>query len=152
MGKKYYYLPGEDALLAGQIIRTERVRRGLTQQQMGERMNLSTSYISSLERGKRRVSWHVGRQLYECFGISCDSILDAALAVRRAGVLREPAGSVDYPHKMDVLMRTCSDAEMRVCYSLCASYLRSTRGQSRPASHGTAREKEKEKDEPASKA
>ena len=131
MSQRFYYLPGEDALLTGQIIRTERLRRGLTQQQMGERMNLSTSYISSLERGKRRVSWHVGRRLYEEFGISCDSIIDASMAVRTAGMIRETAGDIDTSHKMQVLLRTCSDDEMSVCYSLCTTFLRSTRTQTR---------------------
>ena len=93
-------------------------------------MNLSTSYISSLERGKRRVSWHVGRQLYECFGISCDSILNAAMAFSTAGVLRE-TDSDGASRKMNVLLRTCSEEELQVCYSLCSTFLRNTRTQSR---------------------
>ena len=99
--------------LAGKKLRMERLRRGLTQTDMGELLGLSTSYISSLERGKRRLSWNVSRKLNQCFGMSCDLLADS--------------GSTELEHRFHVLIGTCSDLELRSCYLMCKNYISSSR-------------------------
>jgi transcriptional regulator with XRE-family HTH domain len=42
--------------LLGRAIRSERVRRGMTQEELAERANLHWTYISGIERGIRNVS------------------------------------------------------------------------------------------------
>ena len=117
----------DDALITGQKIRTERLRRGLTQSDMGEMMGLSTSYISSLERGQRRVSWNVGRKHHQCFGISYDYMMENSGHISPYGdLLREPDGN-ELHHRFLVLLGTCTDQELLACYQMCRSFIASAR-------------------------
>ena len=145
------YLHENEELLAGEKLRIERLRRGLTQSDMGEMMGLSTSYISSLERGQRRVSWNVGKKLHQCFGISYDYMMDTStepLMVHEPSCRyskdlrsgnpgkaeksfdqspRDPAVFSSCKEAFLNLMDGCSEAELSICYQLCVSYLSSSR-------------------------
>lgn len=128
------YLTRDEQLMTGQKLRTERLRRGLTQSDMGEMMGLSTSYISSLERGQRRISWNVGKKLHQCFGISYDYIMEAGAQPSPYGdLLREPSDQ-ELHHRFQVMLGTCTDLELRACYNMCRTYIASSRKPSVPIS------------------
>lgn len=116
--------------LAGKKLRMERLRRGLTQTDMGELLGLSTSYISSLERGKRRLSWNVSRKLNQCFGMSYDYMMepspDDPVLYPYSDLLAD-SGSAELEHRFHVLIGTCSDLELRSCYLMCKNYISSSR-------------------------
>lgn len=116
--------------LAGKKLRMERLRRGLTQTDMGELLGLSTSYISSLERGKRRLSWNVSRKLNQCFGMSYDYMMEPSpddSAFYPYSDLLADSGSTELEHRFHVLIGTCSDLELRSCYLMCKNYISSSR-------------------------
>lgn len=64
-----------DRKLLGKRIREERTRIGLTQEQMAERINVSTTYIGFVERGERSVTLEKLIQLAECFHVPIDTLL-----------------------------------------------------------------------------
>lgn len=118
--------------LAGKKLRMERLRRGLTQTDLGELLGLSTSYISSLERGKRRLSWNVSHKLNQCFGISYDYMMEAPpedsgeTPLLYSDLLMD-SGSTELEHRFHVLIGTCSDRELRSCYLMCKNYISTSR-------------------------
>lgn len=127
MNEPFQALPMDDPVLAGQKIRTERLRRGLTQSDMGEMLGLSTSYISSLERGQRRISWNVGRKLHQCFGISCDYMMEGGSNISSfENTLRE-SEEAELFHRFKVLLGTCTDQELFICYQMCRCFISSAR-------------------------
>lgn len=67
-----------DRKLLGRRIREERVRIGLTQEQIAERINVSTTYIGFIERGERSVTLEKLVLLSECFHVPIDSLLHEA--------------------------------------------------------------------------
>ncbi|MDE6918048.1 MAG: helix-turn-helix domain-containing protein [Lachnospiraceae bacterium] len=64
-----------DRKLLGKRIREERVRIGLTQEQIAESINVSTTYIGFIERGERSVTLEKLILLAECFHVPIDSLL-----------------------------------------------------------------------------
>lgn len=59
----------------GKRIREERLRIGLTQEQIAEYIDVSTTYIGFIERGERSVTLEKLTLLAECFHVSIDSLL-----------------------------------------------------------------------------
>jgi transcriptional regulator with XRE-family HTH domain len=47
----------EDLLALGRALRQLRQRRGLSQEQLGERVGIHAGYISRIERGHRGIQW-----------------------------------------------------------------------------------------------
>lgn len=64
-----------DRKILGKRIREERIRIGLTQEQLAEYIDVSTTYIGFIERGERSVTLEKLALLAECFHISVDSLL-----------------------------------------------------------------------------
>ncbi len=62
----------------GKRIREERLRIGLTQEQIAEYIDVSTTYIGFVERGERSVTLEKLALLAECFHVSIDSLLREA--------------------------------------------------------------------------
>lgn len=48
--------PSNPLLVFGQVIRTERLKQGLSQDELADRAGLDRSYIGGVERGERNVS------------------------------------------------------------------------------------------------
>lgn len=67
-----------DRKLLGRRIREERLRIGLTQEQIAEKVNVSTTYIGFIERGERSVTLEKLILLAECFQLPIDSLLHDA--------------------------------------------------------------------------
>ena len=64
-----------DRKFLGKRIREERLRIGLTQEQIAERINVSTTYVGFIERGERSVTLEKLILLSECFHVPIDSLL-----------------------------------------------------------------------------
>lgn len=64
-----------DRKVLGKRIREERQRVGLTQEQIAEYIDVSTTYIGFIERGERSVTLEKLALLAECFHVSVDSLL-----------------------------------------------------------------------------
>ncbi len=58
-----------------QVVQEQRERRGLTQDEMAERIGLHRTYISQLECGKRNPSILTLVQLAACFDVSLSGFL-----------------------------------------------------------------------------
>ncbi len=67
-----------DRKLLGRRIREERLRVGLTQEQIAEKVNVSTTYIGFIERGERSVTLEKLILLAECFQLPIDALLHDA--------------------------------------------------------------------------
>ncbi len=67
-----------DRKILGQRIREERMRIGLTQEQIAEYIDVSTTYIGLVERGERSITLEKLVLLSECFHVTIDSLLREA--------------------------------------------------------------------------
>jgi len=65
----------EDSRALGDQIKLERERAGLTQERFAELLEVSTTYVSNLERGKIGLSIDTLRRLCEILCVSADKIL-----------------------------------------------------------------------------
>ena len=59
----------------GSRIRSLRKNRGLTQEQLAEKMNVSTPYIAKIENGKQTGPVELAVEFAEFFGVSLDYLL-----------------------------------------------------------------------------
>ncbi len=112
----------------GERIRFERVKRGMTQEQLANNLGISGSYISAVERGERSLSSNLIQKLHAFFGMSYDYILDGKLLpdVPYPGIIYDAETSNVY-HRFEVLLGTCNEVEATTCYQMCHSYLSSIR-------------------------
>lgn len=62
-------------VLAGQNLQKFRMKEKLTQEQVAEKVGISTSYYANLERGKRSMSISVLLALADVYHVTADSIL-----------------------------------------------------------------------------
>ncbi len=65
----------ELALLIGNNIRKYRLKQNLTQEQLAERVGISTSFYANLERGKKSMSIKTLRDLSDALEVGVDFIL-----------------------------------------------------------------------------
>jgi len=61
----------------GVILRSYRLERGLTQEQLSERVNVVHSFICSLENGKKQPSLQMVLKLAAALGVRPGELLDA---------------------------------------------------------------------------
>jgi len=61
----------------GITLRTYRLEKGLSQEQLGEKLDIVRSYICSLESGKRQPSLHMVFRLAAALGIKPGELVDA---------------------------------------------------------------------------
>ena len=64
-----------DRKMLGRRIREERLRLGMTQEEVASRVDVSTTYIGFIERGERSVTLEKLVLLAQCFGVTIDSLL-----------------------------------------------------------------------------
>lgn len=100
-------------------IREYRLLRSLTQEQLAEAADLSTPYVSCMERGIKTASIRT----YERIA----SALDVPLAYLLAEELSANTG--DFPQKPDPLLENASPRELRVLYDTVRALRRSLREQ-----------------------
>ena len=59
-------------------IKSLRKSRGLTQEQLAEKMNVTSTYIVKIENSQRTGSIEFSVELADCFGVSLDYLLPGA--------------------------------------------------------------------------
>lgn len=59
-------------------VRTKRVEKQLTQEELGEKAGISTSYVSMLERGQRSPPLETVEGVAKALGVKPVSLLEAA--------------------------------------------------------------------------
>ena len=64
-----------DRILLGKRIREERLRCNLTQEQLAELTDVSTTYIGFVERGKRSITLEKLVDISSCLHVSIDTLL-----------------------------------------------------------------------------
>ena len=113
-----------DYIALGQRIRDLRRKRGLTQEQLAELADLSTPYVSHLERGSKKASLAVLVRLSESLEVTADQLLSGNQAADRIAF---------YPEVQD-LLGDCSVLERVVLTEIVCAAKRSirTHGMSRP--------------------
>jgi len=108
----------------GYMMRLERQAMGLTQSEMGQLLGISTSYVSSIERGKRGATGTLLKKMHDTFKFSYDYMMgsktagfpEPAFSVREEAA---PYGDVN----LNSLFSACSRQDLDVCYRLCRAYL-----------------------------
>lgn len=106
-----------DYIMLGKQIREFRRKRGITQEKLAELADLSTPYISHLERGTKRPSLAVLTRLAECLGVTVDQILSGNQASDKAAF---------YPEVQEIL-GDCSTQERTVLTEIISAAKRSIR-------------------------
>lgn len=116
----------------GTRIRQERRKRGLTQAEFSQLLHISASYLGAMERGSRTVSSNMLSRLHDELHLSYDYLLEGTtlqdLSLQQ--YIREDGGLYGVRHDLDVVLGTCSEAELETCYELIHTYLRHSRGRS----------------------
>ena len=88
----------------GQRIRRARKARGLSQEELAEKINISTTHMSHIETGGTKLSLAVFADLAAALEISADELLNSA-----AG-----KGTEAYTSEITLLLAKCSSAEARL--------------------------------------
>ncbi|MCI8359325.1 MAG: helix-turn-helix transcriptional regulator [Lachnospiraceae bacterium] len=97
-----------DRKLLGRRIREERLRVGLTQEQIAEKVNVSTTYIGFIERGERSVTLEKLILLAECFQLPIDALLHDA----------QPQEPEARERQLKMLWNLASDSEQETILSI----------------------------------
>lgn len=67
--------------LLGNRIRQERLKLNLTQEQLAEKVDLSTSYIGQIERGERNISLDTLVVICKSLGVTIDYLLQDSVNI-----------------------------------------------------------------------
>jgi transcriptional regulator with XRE-family HTH domain len=113
-----------DYIALGQRIRDLRRKRGLTQEQLAELADLSTPYVSHLERGSKKASLAVLVRLAESLGVTVDRLLSG----------NQVTDSAAYYSEVQELLEDCTTCERAVLTDIISTAKRSirTHGMSQP--------------------
>lgn len=108
----------------GKEIRDLRRKRGLTQEQLAELADLSTPYVSHLERGTKKASLAVLVRLAECLSVTVDRLLTGNQKTDKTAFYLE----------VQELLEDCTVRERAVLAEIVSAAKRSirTHGMSRP--------------------
>ena len=69
--------------LLGEKIKKERLNRGLTQEELAEKANLSVSFLGQIERGERKLSVDTLVKIGNSLGTSFDYLLQSGHQVKQ---------------------------------------------------------------------
>lgn len=72
----------------GARIKQLRIGKGLTQEQLAEKMNVTGTYIVKIENGQRTGSVELAVELAACFGVSLDYLCWAESTATKSGLSR----------------------------------------------------------------
>ncbi len=123
------------SLTVGERLRRERYLRKLTLEQMAAYLDISPSYLGSIERGKRPVSRHMMDLLHDRLDISYDFLLEG-ISISSSQISQYVRESSTYSrhHNLNVLLNVCSPEELDSCYQLVHTYLTHNRKDKTPTS------------------
>lgn len=102
-----------DRIALGKRLREERLHCGLTQEQVAEYINVSTTYIGLVERGERSVTLEKLILLAECFHVTIDYLLQESL----------PPTSAIQDQQLHSLWKSANEAERNMILSIIKSVL-----------------------------
>lgn len=99
------------ALLVGRNIQRFRKNAGMTQAQLAEKINVSTAFVSRMERGEKGVSIKVLDALVEEFQVSYDALMrEPAARSRLETILQLLEGrSEAYIAWIEKILRVCGE-------------------------------------------
>lgn len=66
-----------DQVLLGRALRELRVRAGLTQEQLAERLGAHPTFVGRVERGQRGVRWNTAMRFLRALGADLRQLVDA---------------------------------------------------------------------------
>ena len=66
-----------DQVLLGRALRELRVRAGLTQEQLAERLGAHPTFVGRVERGQRGVRWNTAMRFLRALGADLRQLADA---------------------------------------------------------------------------
>lgn len=117
------YFEAASPIIGGRI-RSERVRRGMTQSEFASMLSISISYLGALERGTRVVSRSVMDKLHNVLGMSYDYLIEGLEKSTAAGasIVCEPE-FYRVRRSAQFLLNSCSSDEIKQCYKLINTYL-----------------------------
>ena len=106
-----------DRILLGKRIKEERIRCNLTQEQLAELADVSTTYIGFVERGKRSITLEKLIDISSCLHVSIDTLLhDIA-----------PAAQAPNDLQLQALWDSATPDEQALILSLAKTVLSHTR-------------------------
>ena len=88
----------------GQRIRRARKARGLSQEELAEKINISTTHMSHIETGGTKLSLAVFADLAAALEINADELLNSAA----------DKGAEAYTSEISALLANCSSAEAKL--------------------------------------
>ena len=80
-----------DYMDLGKRVRKQRLLIGLTQQELAERIGVSTSFVGHIERGTRKASLETLVALANALGVSVDYLLAESLVSQQEESAEQPA-------------------------------------------------------------
>lgn len=97
-----------DYIIIGERLKKARLDKGLTQEQLAEKMDLSVAFLSRVERGSTHINLTRLNQLCSILGISEGEILNGV------------AVSSDYYMKSEfsTLLKKCSPEKQKLIYNI----------------------------------
>lgn len=105
-----------DRISLGKRLREERLHCGLTQEQVAEAVNVSTTYIGLIEHGERSVTLDKLVALCQCFHVSVDFLLQDSIPL---------AGSIQEKQLL-TLWHTATESEREMILSVIRSMVNPT--------------------------
>lgn len=105
----------------GKKVRRERLRHGLTQEELAEKAEMSASFIGQVERGVKAVSIDTLERLSRVFGLKSADFL------RENNALEPRRDEPSLEHKMAGLLKGYSLSEQKVVYQTLKFMLRQNR-------------------------
>ena len=106
-----------DFRLIGQQIRALRKERGLTQEALAERADLSVPYLSHVERGVKKVSLESLARIAAALGVTADRLLTG----------NQPSDRNAFLPEVQELMQDCTLCERRIICDVAGAVKRSLR-------------------------
>lgn len=102
-----------DRIALGKRLREERLHCGLTQEQVAEAVNVSTTYIGLIEHGERSVTLDKLVALSQCFHVSVDFLLQDSIPL---------SGSIQEKQLL-TLWHTATESEREMILSVIRSMI-----------------------------
>lgn len=126
--KRRFLSQEPSSLTVGGRLRRERLLRKLTLEDMAAYLGISSTYLGSIERGKRPLSRKLEKILHDRLGLSYDFLLDgiSVTGTMIAQYVRE-TGTESTRHRINVLLDVCSEEELSSCYNLVHTFLTKSR-------------------------
>lgn len=100
--------------IIGANMKKARLKAGLTQEKLAERMDISSIHYGKLERGQRKAS-------LETLVRTADALDTSPFALLQSAFFDQDAAPIpgDYTTDLYSLIRNCSEETRRLMYSIC---------------------------------